>query len=73
MTMTSALHDREKSFLDPGTPVNHGSFEPIEIISPPGNPSSTRTYPAACGGMTEVKTLVGLGGLDRHGPGGSRR
>ena len=56
MTMTS-LCTIVKSFLDPGTPVNHGSFEPIEIISPPGT-FINATYPAACGGMTEVKTLL---------------
>ena len=56
MTMTS-LCTIVKSFLDPGTPVNHGSFEPIEIISPPGT-FINATYPAACGGMTEVKSLL---------------
>ena len=56
MTMTS-LCTIVKSFLDPGTPVNHGSFEPIEIISPPGT-FINATYPAPCGGMTEVKTLL---------------
>lgn len=56
MTMTS-LCTIVKSFLDPGTPVNHGSFEPIEIISPSGT-FINATYPAACGGMTEVKTLL---------------
>jgi N-methylhydantoinase B len=56
MTMTS-LCTVIKSFLDPHTPVNHGSFEPIEIISPPGTFINAR-YPAACGGMTEVKNLL---------------
>ncbi len=56
MTMTS-LCTIVKSFLDPGTPVNHGSFEPIEIVSPPGT-FVNATYPAACGGMTEVKSLL---------------
>ena len=56
MTMTS-LCTIVKSFLDPGTPVNHGSFEPIEIVSPPGT-FINATYPAACGGMTEVKSLL---------------
>ena len=56
MTMTS-LCTIVKSFLDPGTPVNHGSFEPIEIVSPSGT-FINATYPAACGGMTEVKTLL---------------
>ncbi len=56
MTMTS-LCTIVKSFLDPGTPVNHGSFEPIEIVSPPGA-FINATYPAACGGMTEVKSLL---------------
>lgn len=56
MTMTS-LCTIVKSFLDPGTPVNHGSFEPIEIVSPPGT-FINAAYPAACGGMTEVKTLL---------------
>jgi len=56
MTMTS-LCTIVKSFLDPDTPVNHGSFEPIEIISPLGT-FINAVYPAACGGMVEVKTLL---------------
>lgn len=56
MAMTS-MSTIVKSFLDPETPVNHGSFEPIEIISPPGT-FINATYPAACGGMTEVKSLL---------------
>lgn len=56
MTMTS-MSTIVKSFLDPDTPVNHGSFEPIEIIAPSGS-FINATYPAACGGMTEVKSLL---------------
>ena len=65
MTMTS-LCTIVKSFLDPDTPVNHGSFEPIEIISPPGT-FINATYPAPCGGMTEVKTLLDSAGSTAMG------
>lgn len=65
MTMTS-LCTIVKSFLDPDTPVNHGSFEPIEIISPPGT-FINAVYPAACGGMTEVKTLLDSAGSTAMG------
>tara|TARA_A100001037_G_scaffold292407_1_gene307709 strand:- start:8954 stop:10972 length:2019 start_codon:yes stop_codon:yes gene_type:complete len=65
MTMTS-LCTIVKSFLDPDTPVNHGSFEPIEIISPPGT-FINAVYPAPCGGMTEVKTLLDSAGSTAMG------
>ena len=65
MTMTS-LCTIVKSFLDPDTPVNHGSFEPIEIISPLGT-FINAVYPAPCGGMTEVKTLLDSAGSTAMG------
>lgn len=46
-----------KSYLDPYTPVNHGSFNPIEIINPPGTLINA-TLPAPCGGMTECRYLL---------------
>jgi len=46
-----------KSFLDPYTPVNHGSFEPIEVINPVGSFLNAR-LPAPCGGMVECRALL---------------
>ena len=46
-----------KSFLDPRTPINHGSFAPIRVIAPEGTFVNAR-YPAPCGGMAEVKHLL---------------
>ena len=46
-----------KSFLDPDTPVNHGSFNPIEIVNPPGG-FLNATLPAPCGGMAECRALM---------------
>ena len=46
-----------KSFLDPDTPVNHGSFNPIEIMNPPGS-FLNATLPAPCGGMVECRALM---------------
>lgn len=46
-----------KSYLDPHTPVNHGSFNPIEIINPPGS-FLNATLPAPCGGMGECRALM---------------
>ena len=46
-----------KSFLDPDTPVNHGSFNPIEIVNPPGS-FLNATLPAPCGGMAECRALM---------------
>ena len=46
-----------KSFLDPETPVNHGSFNPIEIVNPPGS-FLNATLPAPCGGMVECRALM---------------
>jgi N-methylhydantoinase B len=46
-----------KSFLDPHTAVNHGSFEPIELINPRGS-FLNATLPAPCGGMVECRSLV---------------
>jgi N-methylhydantoinase B len=46
-----------KSFLDPDTPVNHGSFNPLEVINPPGS-FLNATLPAPCGGMVECRALM---------------
>ena len=46
-----------KSFLDPDTPVNHGSFNPIEIVNPRGS-FLNATLPAPCGGMAECRALM---------------
>jgi len=46
-----------KSFLDPDTAVNHGSFNPIEIINPPGSFLNS-TLPAPCGGMAECRAVM---------------
>ncbi|MEP7299961.1 MAG: hydantoinase B/oxoprolinase family protein [Caldimonas sp.] len=46
-----------KSFLDPHSPVNHGSFEPLEIINPLGS-FLNATLPAPCGGMVECRALM---------------
>jgi N-methylhydantoinase B len=46
-----------KAFLDPYTPINHGSFEPIRVIAPSGTIVNAQR-PAPCGGMAEVKFIV---------------
>ena len=46
-----------KSFLDPDTPVNHGSFNPIAIVNLPGS-FLNATLPAPCGGMAECRALM---------------
>ncbi len=46
-----------KSFLDPHTPVNHGVFNPIKIINPPGS-FLNATIPAPCGGMVECRAIM---------------
>ena len=46
-----------KAFLDPDTPINHGSFQPIRVSAPEGSFINARS-PVACGGSVEVKTLL---------------
>lgn len=46
-----------KSYLDPETPVNHGPFNPIEIVNPPGS-FLNATLPAPCGGMAECRAIM---------------
>lgn len=46
-----------KSFLNPATPINEGSFKPISILAPEGTVMNAR-YPAACGGFSEVRRCV---------------
>lgn len=53
----NAVATMVKSFLDPHTPVNHGSFEPIEIVNPKGS-FLNATLPAPCGGMVECRALM---------------
>src|SRR6185437_7748146 len=42
-----------KAFLDPDTPMNHGSFQPIAVHAPAGTFINARP-PVACGGSVEV-------------------
>jgi N-methylhydantoinase B len=53
----NAVATMVKAFLDPHTPVNHGSFAPLEIINPPGS-FLNATLPAPCGGMVECRALL---------------
>jgi N-methylhydantoinase B len=46
-----------KAFLDPHTPINHGSFNPIRVIAPERSFINARET-APCGGMAEVKFLI---------------
>ncbi len=46
-----------KAFLDPRTPINHGSFNPITVIAPERSIVNARET-APCGGMAEVKFLI---------------
>jgi N-methylhydantoinase B len=46
-----------KSFLDPHSSINHGSFQPIKVINPPGS-FLNATHPSPCGGMAECRALI---------------
>lgn len=46
-----------KAFLDPNTPINHGSFNPITVNAPERTFINARET-APCGGMAEVKFLI---------------
>ncbi len=46
-----------KAFLDPETPINHGSFNPIAVIAPERSIINARET-SPCGGMAEVKFLI---------------
>jgi N-methylhydantoinase B len=46
-----------KSFLDPQTAINQGSFEPIKVINPQGS-FLNATLPAPCGGVAECRALI---------------
>jgi len=46
-----------KAFLDPRTPINHGSFNPITVEAPEKSFINARET-APCGGMAEVKFLI---------------
>jgi len=46
-----------KAFLDPKTPINNGSFNPINVIAPQKSFINARET-APCGGMAEVKFLI---------------
>jgi N-methylhydantoinase B len=54
----NAVATMVKAFLDPHTAVNHGSFQPIEIVNPKGS-FLNATLPAPCGGMVECRSLMG--------------
>lgn len=53
----NAVATTVKAFLDPDTAVNHGSFQPIEIVNPKGS-FLNATLPAPCGGMVECRSLM---------------
>jgi N-methylhydantoinase B len=53
----NAVASLVKSYLDPQTPVNHGSFNPIEVINPAGS-FLNATLPAPCGGMVECRAVM---------------
>ncbi len=53
----NAVATMVKSFLDPQTPVNHGSFQPIAIVNPEGS-FLNATLPSPCGGMVECRALM---------------
>ncbi|OGA22935.1 MAG: hypothetical protein A3H34_01680 [Betaproteobacteria bacterium RIFCSPLOWO2_02_FULL_67_19] len=53
----NAVATMVKSFLDPQTPVNHGSFQPIQIVNPKGS-FLNATLPSPCGGMVECRALM---------------
>ena len=53
----NAVASLAKSYLDPQTPMNHGSFNPIEVINPSGS-FLNATLPAPCGGMVECRAVM---------------
>lgn len=53
----NAVATMVKAFLDPDTPVNHGSFKPLTIVNPQGS-FLNATLPAPCGGMVECRALL---------------
>ncbi|MDA0991459.1 MAG: hydantoinase B/oxoprolinase family protein [Verrucomicrobia bacterium] len=46
-----------KTFLDPGHPINHGNFRPIDVRVPEGSFLNAR-YPASCAGSSEVRNAA---------------
>ena len=59
-----------KAFLDPGEPVNHGNFRPIDVRVPEGSFFNAQ-YPASCAGSSEVRHAaisVVLGAMGRVFP-----
>ena len=46
-----------KTFLDPGQPINHGNFRPIDVRVPEGSFLNAR-YPASCAGSSEVRNAA---------------
>jgi N-methylhydantoinase B len=60
-----------KSFLDPGEPINHGNFRPVDVQVPEGTFLNAR-YPASCAGSSEVRNAaisVVLGAMSKAMPG----
>ncbi|MBF6570108.1 MAG: hydantoinase B/oxoprolinase family protein [Candidatus Binataceae bacterium] len=53
----NAVATMVKAFLDPHTPVNHGSFKPLDIVNPVGS-FLNATLPSPCGGMVECRALL---------------
>ncbi len=46
-----------KAFLNPGDPINHGDFRPIEVRAPEGSFLNAR-YPASCAGCSEARNAA---------------
>ena len=46
-----------KAFLDPYSPMNHGTFKPIEVRAPKGS-FINAVPPVPCGGSVEVKAML---------------
>ncbi|MEZ5810566.1 MAG: hydantoinase B/oxoprolinase family protein [Rhizobiaceae bacterium] len=46
-----------KAFLDPHSPMNHGTFKPIEVRAPRGT-FINAVPPVPCGGSVEVKAML---------------
>ena len=52
----SAIFIVLKTFLDPGYPINHGNFRPIEVRVP--GSFLNAQYPASCAGSSEVRNAA---------------
>ena len=59
-----------KTFLDPGYPINHGNFRPIEVRVPQGSFLNAQ-YPASCAGSSSSQRSD-ISGFGCHGTACSR-